>query len=120
MDEVPPESRASVTPLLSLVRGSRARTMSHKAAGTLLSRQRHFVKFLAFANLHNNVALLGFSTLTRNTIMACYAATLASGHTIQCKSIRVSTISKYLSTFVALSIPLQAMNPLVNIYGEKS
>ena len=86
--------------------------MSHKAAGTLLSLQRHFLKFLASINLHNNVALLGFSTLTRNSIMACYAATLASGHTIQCKIIQVSTISKYLSAAAERSIPLQAMNPL--------
>ena len=66
--------------------------MSHKAAVTLLSRQRHFLTFLASVNLHNNAVLLGVSTLTRNEIMVYYAATLEFGHTIQCKSIRVSTI----------------------------
>ena len=120
LDEVPPQSRATLAPLLSLVRGSRSRTMPHKASGELLSRQHHFLKFLSSVNLNDNVTLLGFSTLTRNAIMGCYAATLVSGHTIQCKSIHVSTISKNLSTAAAFSIPFQAMNPLVNIYGEKS
>ena len=94
--------------------------MSHKAAGTLLSYHRHVLTFLSSVNLNDNVALLGFSTLPRNVIMACYAAILASCHTIQCKGIRVSTISKYLSATAILSIPFQTMNSLVNIYGEKS
>ena len=94
--------------------------MSSKAARTLLSRQRHFIKFLATVNLANNVALSGFSTLTRNAIMACFAATLASGQTILCRSIRASTIDKYLSAAAALSRPFHEMNPLINIMGEKS
>ena len=94
--------------------------MSSKAARTLLSRQRHFIKFLASVNLANNVALSGFSTLTRNAIMACFAATLASGQTILCKSIRADTINKYLSAAAALSRPFHEMNPLINIMGEKS
>ena len=81
--------------------------MSHKTAGTLLSHQRQLLKFLSSINLNDNVDLLRFSTLTRNEIMACYAATLASGHTIQCKSIRVSTISQYLSAAAALPIPFK-------------
>ena len=118
MDEVPPESRASLAPLLILVKRSRSRTMSHKAAGTLLSRQCHFLKLLASVNLQDNIALLVFYILALNAIMACYVATLASGHTIQCESIQVSTVSKYISAAKSLSISLQAMNPLINIYGE--
>ena len=120
LDKVQPESRASFAPLISLDRESRTRTMSHKAAGTLLSRQRHFLTFLSSINLPNNVVLLGFSILTRNVIIACYAATLSSRNIIQYKNISVSTILKYVSTASALSFPFQVMNSLVNIYGKKS
>ena len=47
--------------------------------------------------LGNNVDLPGFTTVTRNVIMACYVAHLTAGHTILCKSIKSGTISKYLS-----------------------
>ena len=47
--------------------------------------------------IDNNVALTGFTTLTRNTIMACYVSHLVAGNTLLCKSIKSGTISKYLS-----------------------
>ena len=104
----------------SLVRGSRARTMSHKDAGTMLRHQCHFLKFLDSVNLTNNVVLLGFSTLTCNVIMACDVATLASDQTICCKNIRVDIITYRLSAAISLSIPFLAMTPMINIYGKRS
>ena len=67
-----------------------------------------------------NVALTGFTTLTRNTIMACYVAHLVVRNTLFCKSIKSSTISKYLSTVVDLSKSAQMMNPTIDIMGKQS
>ena len=39
--------------------------------------------------LDNNVSLTGFTTLTRNAIIACYVAHLAAGNTLLCKSIHM-------------------------------
>ena len=94
--------------------------MSNKQFGTLCSRQQHFVEFLDYTKLGKNVALKGFSLSTRNTIMACYTAHLATGHTLLCKSIKSSTISRYLSAAAELSIPAKMMNPCLDIMGNVS
>ena len=94
--------------------------MSSKELGTLHSRQRHFIKFLEIKNLGNNVALKGFTVNTRNIIMACYAAHLASGETLLCKSIRSGTILRYLSAAADLSVPANITNPCLDIMGKQS
>ena len=94
--------------------------MSTKELGTLHSRQRHFIKFLNSKNLGNNVALKGFTVNTRNIIMACYAADLASGQTLLCKAIRSGTISRYLSAASDLSIKANIANPCLDILGKQS
>ena len=81
MEEISPESRVALSPLLSIVTGTRSRIMSTKQIGTLCSRQQHFLKFLDQIKLGNNVALKSFSLTTRNIIMACYTAHLATGET---------------------------------------
>ena len=94
--------------------------MSNKQIGTLCSRQQHFVKFLEYNKLGKNVALKGFSLLTRNMIMACYTAYLATGETLMCKCIKSSTILRYLSAAAELSIPAKMMNPCLDIMGNFS
>ena len=94
--------------------------MSNKQIGTLCSRQQHFVKFLDHIKLGKNVALKGFSLSTRNTIMACYTAYLATGETLLCRSIKSSTILRYLSAAAELSIPAKMMNPCLDIMGNFS
>ena len=94
--------------------------MSTKQIGTLCSRQQHFLKFLEQIKLGNNVALKGFSLTTRNIIMACYTAHLATGETLLCKSIKSSTILRYLSAAAELSIPAKMLNPCLDIMGHFS
>ena len=94
--------------------------MSHKQIGTLCSRQQHFIKFLDYIKLGKNVALKGFSLTTRNMIMACYTAHLATGETLMCKCIKSSTILRYLSAAAELSIPAKMMNPCLDIMGNLS
>ena len=78
------------------------------------------MSFLKTMKLGDNVALTGFTTLTRNAIMACYVANLAAGNTLLCKSIKSGTISKYLSAAADLSKPAQMMNPTIDIMGKQS
>ena len=94
--------------------------MSTKQIGTLCSRQQHFLKFLEQIKLGNNVALKGFSLTTRNIIMACYTAHLATGETLLCKSIKSSTILRYLSAAAELAIPAKMLNPCLDIMGHFS
>ena len=120
MEEISPESRIALDPLLSIVARTRSRIMSTKQIGTLCSRQQHFLKFLDQIKLGNNVALKGFSLTTRNIIMACYTAHLATGETLLCKSIKSSTILRYLSAAAELSIPAKMLNPCLDIMGHFS
>ena len=52
--------------------------------------------------------------------MACYAAHLASGETLLCKSIRSGTIMRYLSAAADLSVPANVTNPCLDIMGRQS
>ena len=94
--------------------------MPSKDSGTLLSRPLHFMDFIKTMKLCNSVDLKEFTTLTRNTIMACYDAHLAAGHTLLYKCIKSGTISKDLSTVIDLSKPAQMMNPTIDIIGKQS
>ena len=94
--------------------------MSNNQIGTLCSRQQHFVKFLDHIKLGKNVALKGFSLSTRNTIMACYTAYLATGETLLCKSIKTNTIIRYLNAAAELSTLAKMMNPCLDIMGSQS
>ena len=62
--------------------------MSNKNAGTLQSRQNHFIKFIKKIKLGNNVALKGYTLSVRNLIMSCYAADIAAGENLACKTIK--------------------------------
>ena len=70
-------------------------------------------------NIIYNVVLSDFSTLTRNAIMAYFAATIASSQTILYKNILADTINKYLSEAMAFSWPFHATNQLIKIINEK-
>ena len=118
MGEIPLESRVSLPPLFSVVGESRSRFMLSKDSRTLLSRQLHFMEFIKAMKLDNNVALTGFTTLTRNVIMTCYVSHLATGNTLLCKSIKSGIIFKYLSAAADLSKPAQMMNPTIDIMGK--
>ena len=118
MGEIPPKSRVALVPLLGVVGGSRTYFMPSKDSGTLLSRPLHFMEFIKTMKLCNSVALKEFTTLTRNTIMACYDAHLAAGHTLLYKIIKSGTISKDLSIVIDLSKSNQIMNPTIDIIGK--
>ena len=94
--------------------------MSTKQIGTLCSRKQHFIKFLNNIKLGNNFALKGFTLITRNIIMACYTAYLASGETLLCKTIKSSTIKRYLDAAAELSTHAQMINPCLDIMGNQS
>ena len=82
--------------------------------------QQHLIRFLEEIKLGNNVALKGFSLTTRNIIMACYTAHLAISETLLCKSIKSSTILRYLSAIAESSIPAKTLNPCLDIMGNFS
>ena len=76
------------------------------------------MEFVKIMKLGYNVALTGFTTVTRKTIMAWYVAHLAAGPTLLCKSIKSGTISKYLSVVADLSKLAQMMNHMIDIMGK--
>ena len=120
MEEIPVESRVAISPLLRVVTGTRSRVMPNKQIGTLFSRQQHFIEFLRKIKLGNNVALKGYTLTTRNIIMACYVAHLSLGETLLCKTIKSSTISRYLSAAVELSTQANMMDQCLDIMGKQS
>ena len=120
MEEISPESRVALSPSLSIVTWTRSRIMSTKQIGTLCSRQQNFIQFLDIVKLGNNYALKGFTLTTRNIIMACYTAYLATGETLLCKSIKTSTIIRYLNAAAELSTLAKMMNPCLDIMGNQS
>ena len=52
--------------------------------------------------------------------MACYTAHLATGETLLCKSIKASTITRYLAAANELSVPAKMINPCLDIMGNQS
>ena len=120
MEQIPVQSRVALNSLLRIIGGTQTGFMSTKDAGTLCSRKVHFIKFIRDMQLGNNVALRGFIPNIRNTIMACYTVHLASGQTLLCRAIKISTIKKYLKTATDLSIPFQMMNPTLDLLGKQS
>ena len=52
--------------------------------------------------------------------MACYTAYLASGETLLCKTIKSSTIKRYLDAAAELSTHAQMINPCLDIMGNQS
>ena len=120
MEQIPTKSRVALGPLLRVVGGTRTRTLSSKDAGTLYSRQKHFINFIKEKEVGNNVALTGFTLNVRNIIMACYTAYLASEATLLCKTIKSDTIKRYLSVASELSAPAQMMNPTLDLMGNLS
>ena len=94
--------------------------MSNKNAGSLQSRQNHFINFIKKIKLGNNIALKGYTLLVRNLIMSCYAADLAARENLACKLIKAITIMKYLAAAAELSIDSQIMNQTLNLMGKES
>ena len=113
MEEISAKSRVAISTLLRVVIGTRSRVLC-------CSRQQHFIEFLRKIKLGNNVALKGYTLTTRNIIMACYVAHLSLGETLLCKTIKSSTISRYLSAAVELSTKANMMNPCLDIMGKQS
>ena len=97
MSSLPPELRAVLLPLARTALNARARCTDAKNFGTHQSRQRFYInKFVVAHKLTTNPLLINVLQEDRNLIMACYATFLMMGHTLLCKSIKVSTIKKYL------------------------
>ena len=102
MDEIPPESRAALCPLLSIVNGAGSRNRTSKQLGTLRARQNNFIKFLLKSKLGHNHVLSGYSQNVRNIIMACYAADLVAGQNLLCMTLKAGTILRYLQAAAEL------------------
>ena len=120
MDEIPSESRTALAPLLSIVRGTRSRNSSNKELRTLYTRQQHFIKFLNKSKLGNDPTIFKYSQNVRNIIMACYTADLVAGQNILCKSLKSTTITRYLKAAADLSIRSDITNPCLNTNGKVS
>ena len=80
--------------------------MSNINAETLQPRQNNFINFIKKIKLGNNVALKGYALSVRNLIMSCYAADLAAGENLACKTIKAinnkeifSCRSRIINTF---------------------
>ena len=84
-------------PLLCVAERSSQRRKTAKQLGTLDSRKRHFVLFLADHELGNNPYLEELDQLTKNEIMASYTSFLCLGNTIKKPSIMSNTIKLYLA-----------------------
>ena len=56
----------------------------------------------------------------KNYMLACYTASLSNSETLLCKSIRTSTIKKYLEAITELFVKANFQDPQKNLYGEKS
>ena len=65
--------------------------------------------------LRKYFALVGFSVIIRNAIMAYYATQLAVSRALLCKSINTSPISRYLCVAASLSCLAQMTNPTIVI-----
>ena len=120
MDEIPPESRIALGPLLGLVRRAGSRNRTSKELGTLHSRQNNFIKFLLKSKLGYNPKLSGYSQNTRNIIMACYAADLVSGENLLCMTLKAGIILRYLQAAAELSTHSNIMNPCLDSTGKQS
>ena len=53
-------------------------------------------------------------------MIACYAASLSNSETLLCRSIRTSTMRKYLDALSDLFVKANFQDPQKNLYGEKS
>ena len=98
----------------------RTSTISNKNAGTLQSRQNHLIKFIKKIKLGNNVVLKGYTLLVRNLLMSFYAADLAAGENLVCKTIKAKIIKKYLAAVTELSMHSQRMNSTLNLMDKES
>jgi len=104
-----------------------------KQARTIRSRRIHYFEFIVALKLHDDL-LLEDAPITRcNFQVAMYAAHLASGSSLRCRSIKTETIKRYifnlakfLSSFTPRDIrktnPLDTKFslPLQSLYDESS
>jgi hypothetical protein len=67
-----------------------------KDARTIRSRRLHYLEFSYALNLFDDIALQHASILRCNYQVAMYAAHLASGSSLRCRSIRTDTIKRYI------------------------
>ena len=120
LEEIPPECRITLAPLLRIVNGTRSRNLANKEFRTLQSRQTNLIEFLIKIKIGNNPTLHGYTQETRNIIMACYTANLVSGENILCETLKSGTISRYLSAASELSTLSNVINPCLDVTGKQS
>ena len=93
----PTKSRALVGPLLTVVhRGMAEPPKTPKDLGTIHSHRIHYFMFIHAMKLDDKLLLEQVSLNRCNFTQALYAAYLAPGSTLLCKSIKSGTIVGYL------------------------
>ena len=116
---LPPESRASLGNLSSLVLGLCPGTSQEAAARKLFGRQAHWLKFVLRYGLPDAV-LSTLNDRDRNFVLALYAADLANNNTILCRAIKSNTIKGYLHAAASFSTAAQRLDLKLYIYGRRS
>ena len=103
MEGFPPECtdtfRSELYAVIKLCNGG---SKKEKEIRTILSRRTHFLWYCSERNILPFIFLVtnkdkSLPILQMNFVMACYATFLATGHTLQSKSIKADTIQKYLT-----------------------
>jgi hypothetical protein len=106
--ECGPHLSNTVETLLRLTAGT---PRTSKELGTVRSRRLHYFRFCNDLNLTDDLYIQHVSQLRRNWQMALYAAHLATGNNIFCRSLKAVAISGYLrdvARFLSRFSPLDA------------
>ena len=102
LESFPPECtdtfRSELCTVIKLFNGG---SKKDKELRTILSRRIHFLWYCTERCILPFIFLVTdrnkcWKTFQLNLVLACYAAFLATGHTLQSKSIKAETIRKYL------------------------
>ena len=101
MEGFPPKCtdsfRSELSAVIKLCNGG---SKKDKELRTILSRRTHFLWYCSERNILPLIFFVtkeedSLQTTQMNYVMACYATFLATGHTLQSKSIKADTIQKY-------------------------
>jgi len=91
---------------------------SQKNERTLQSRTDHFVSWCA--SHHLNPTLTPLDQPDRNFVLALFALDLSTGNTLLAKSIKSTTIARYLQAAALISERHKLMDPRKTLHGTQS
>ena len=91
---------------------------SAKATGTFQSRQSHYLNWCASVLLQSSLPYTDQDY--RNLIIALCALHLAKGQTIQCQSIKSTTVARFLQAVADIAIRKKLLDPQINQRRQKS